>query len=115
MDGVNVTIGSDKSTVEGSTIQFGDIAGDSIEKHNHHIVDTVQRLENRVAEIEKLLGGNLGTPGLTHLLMGVRDDVAAIKLEMNRYYVHPAQYVYLLIGTGSLILAVLITVWGLWK
>ena len=117
MADVEINVGTDGSHIEGSNIKVNapEVQHQQAEPRHSHPADTISKLEARVSRIEELLGGYLGIPGLTQEIILMKQDVAEIKDEIQRTYVHPAQYVMLLFSIGSLVLAVLVTALGLWR
>jgi len=106
-DGVNVSIGTESSEISGSTISVGNVG--------NHSSETVSKLEARVSKIEELLGGYLGIPGLTQEMAAMKADLSEIKDEIKRTYVHPIQYIMVVVSVSALILSVIVTAFGMLK
>lgn len=107
-DGVNVNIGTESSTIEESTISVG-----NVDSRHTHLAETVSRLEARLLRVEDLLGGHLGIPGLTQEMSAMQKDLAEIKDEIKRTYINPLQYIMVIFSAGALVLAVLVTAFGM--
>lgn len=126
MSDVRYSIGTENSKIENSTIVVGD---DNVtEKGNQIIVHDLEslaakvaELANRVDNIEKLLGGNLGIPGLTAQVLGIKDMVLDIKQEISEIKVREStrisygNFIVLALSVGAMCIAVLSTALGLWK
>ena len=115
MPDVNVSIGTENSQISDSDIRVGNI--NSLE----HLYSKVTELSTRVADIEKLLGGNLGIPGLTQQVLTVKKMTTELKQELSEMRIResskipPGSFVVLLLSVGAMCIAVLSTALGLWR
>ena len=107
-----LVVGDDNVTEKGNQIIVHDLES---------LAAKVAELANRVDNIEKLLGGNLGIPGLTAQVLGIKDMVLDIKQEISEIKVREStrisygNFIVLALSVGAMCIAVLSTALGLWK
>lgn len=120
MSDVQISVGTENSQISGSEIKIGDVSsgrGHSLD----HLTQRVSELSARVADIEKLLGGNLGIPGLTQQLSSVKEMTHEIKQELMELRVRESSkipyitYLSLSLSLGALGASVIITAFGMWR
>lgn len=67
MADVSINVGTDNSSLEGSKVTIGDVAGGEQNRLSEHIRERIKTLEDDVRSIKRYLrGGDYGEPGLTH-------------------------------------------------
>lgn len=143
MADVNVNIGTDGSGIEQSELSLGNVTGGNavnlnfdpsqtdksryqdyiaarLESHNNRLLrleSTVANYGERLRNVEKVIGGNLGTAGLTQQLQQLRDMMIAakedrdeikmaVKLAPPHLPMHPMTTTYLILATLAMLAAI---------
>jgi hypothetical protein len=123
---VNLNIGADGSTIENSDFEIGHVAGRDVNVRQsagkNRLDQFNNRLDNiaaRLVEVEKLLGGNLGMPGLTQQIQSIKEMVLKIKTDMDEISLmerlkttqplHPMTIIFLILATVVMVMTVLWT------
>lgn len=118
-DGLEINIGAQGGRIADSEIKIGDVAGgssalDRSRKQSHTEYDD---LLLRLAEIEKVLGGQWGMPGVISDVADIKKMVHELKLELREFRYRDRMWVtiYLVTATGALLTAFGVTILGLWR
>lgn len=122
MSDVSISIGTEGSQISDSPVTIGDVVGSNHGGHGlEYLTLKVSELSARVNDIEKLLGGNLGIPGLTQQLLSVKEMTHEIKQELMEIRLSEATkvpyitYLFFTLSVGALSASVLITAFGMWR
>lgn len=139
MADVEINIGNDGGRIDNSPIRIGDVTGKDKISDNRFgsthtdelfeiLVRRIEILEQRslehdriINEVEKLLGGNLGIPGLTTQVLDVKEMTLEIKQEIveinarEHTRISYGNFVVLSLSVGAMCISVLATALGLWR